>query len=397
MSAKSLALSLLLLAVALPAQRTIIVDQSHGPGTHYTDLPPAVIVAVHGDTIIVRRGSYRLPAATSQGITILGESGAAINWTAFTPFQFQVSAIPAGRSFVIKGLAIQAPFFSQDGVLKFTACQGTVHLEDVAVSVGPTAQGAHRPSAPAVLFDSCASATLNHCTLKGAPGLAAKNQSRVTASGCTLSGQDATIFGLSFSQSVEAIHVDSAHFTLAGGQATGGNGISGVSAAPAFYAVNSFTTLAGDGTTVLKSGSPNATFGGTTWQGFLTRDPAVQILGGLTGSASVTVQRVPALNGRGAPPGGSVTATLYSPVGDLVIFLASRPAPPVVVPPFGELWLDPLGIFYVDVAFQGASEHWNVSMPIAPFATHGLPIALQGLSGPGLDVRLTNPVVVVLH
>jgi hypothetical protein len=40
---------------------------------------------------------------------------------------------------------------------------------------------------------------------------------------------------------------------------------------------------------------------------------------------------------------------------------------------------------------------WDHTIPIAPLATRGLPIALQGASGPGLDVRLTTPAVVVLN
>ena len=48
----------LVLAFALP---TIwIVDANSGPGTHFTDLPVAVLVAQSGDTILVRSGTYRV-------------------------------------------------------------------------------------------------------------------------------------------------------------------------------------------------------------------------------------------------------------------------------------------------------------------------------------------------
>ncbi|MFQ5505706.1 MAG: hypothetical protein ACE5F1_13050 [Planctomycetota bacterium] len=57
-----------LVAGLASGQKTWIVDKSNGPGTHYTDLPPAVAPAAHGDTIIVRKGTYK----TSWGGTKLG-------------------------------------------------------------------------------------------------------------------------------------------------------------------------------------------------------------------------------------------------------------------------------------------------------------------------------------
>ena len=138
----------------------------------------------------------------------------------------------------MKGLPIQLPTL-QDGAIGFTACQGSVHLENIRVAQGATPQGVHMPYGPAVLADACAMVTVNNCNLKGAPALDVRNRSHVTASGCTLRGQDATLFGLSFSYSVEAVHVENASLTLTGGQATGGDGISGVEAGSAVSAAGS--------------------------------------------------------------------------------------------------------------------------------------------------------------
>jgi hypothetical protein len=88
---------------------------------------------------------------------------------------------------------------------------------------------------------------------------------------------------------------------------------------------------------------------------------------------------------------------LFSPAGELVILILSAPSSPAPVPPFGLLWPDPLGIFFVAVGIQGPGQIWTVSVPIAPFATRGRPIGVQGLSGPGLNVILSTPAVVVLH
>ncbi len=54
-----LALSFALFVPAAAAQpMTWIVDQNNGPGTNFTDLPPALVAAASGDTILVRPGGY---------------------------------------------------------------------------------------------------------------------------------------------------------------------------------------------------------------------------------------------------------------------------------------------------------------------------------------------------
>ena len=112
----------------------------------------------------------------------------------------------------------------------------------------------------------------------------------------------------------------------------------------------------------------------------------------------MTVSRFPALRAAGTPPGGFLHTDLYSRAGDLVILLLSAPGDRLNVPPFGDLWLDPYGIFFVDLSVQGPTEHRVLDIPIAPFATVGLPIAVQGLSGASLGlVILSTPSVVVLH
>ena len=61
----------LIFALALP---TIwIVDAANGPGTSFTDLPPAIAAAQSGDTIIVRAGpAYTLFSVSGKALTIRG-------------------------------------------------------------------------------------------------------------------------------------------------------------------------------------------------------------------------------------------------------------------------------------------------------------------------------------
>jgi len=63
-------LAFTLLALVARAD-TILVDAANGPGTDYTDLPPALQAAHHNDLILVRAGDYS-PFTTSKGVRILG-------------------------------------------------------------------------------------------------------------------------------------------------------------------------------------------------------------------------------------------------------------------------------------------------------------------------------------
>ncbi len=58
-------LALGVIAGFAPAQKTWIVDAFNGPGTHFTDLPPAVQAAAPGDHVVVRTsapgGTYTAP------------------------------------------------------------------------------------------------------------------------------------------------------------------------------------------------------------------------------------------------------------------------------------------------------------------------------------------------
>src|SRR5262249_16953345 len=137
---------------------------------------------------------------------------------------------------------------------------------------------------------------------------------------------------------------------------------------------------------------PGIQAGATTFE----LDPAVQVHGSPIGTFPTFVRRA-ALDASGAAPGQSIPVTIYSPDGDLVILLVSWPDYPFPLPPFGTLWLDPTGIFYVAGGYQDQTEHWQPSVSVPSFAPRGLAVALQGLSGPGLDIRLGNPAVVVLH
>jgi hypothetical protein len=383
------------------AQQTFIVDSSQGPGTHFTDLPPAVAAARDGDTIVLRRGTY-MPAVVQRGITILGEGRPTIAAPVFfPPIPFQVTGLAGYQTFVMKNVQVicNAP---SDGpataALFLTSCTGAVHLEAVAVTMnspGVSFGGNPRYGAD---IGSCAAVTLGNCQFFGAPGIRITG-STVAMASCSIRGRDGADRFFNYIPNELGAEVDSSTLTLAATTVAAGSAAGQPPARPAIASAGSAITLGVQCvlTAGLGSGQASALFGAG---GSLLLDPTAQLVprgaAPVGGSIVVTTARVPTLTAAGAPPGGSVTTSLFSPANDLVLVLASRPMLPLLAPPFGELWLDPLGIFYVAAAYQGAVERWDHSFPIATNATRGLPIALQGASGTGLDLHLTTPCVVVL-
>lgn len=125
-----------------------IVDASAGPGTNFTDLPPAIAAAQSGDTILVRSGpiAYSGFTVTGKSLTIRGEGSASVYCGAIN-----IGALPAGEALVVAGLQ----------------CQGGFQVDSVAGAI-----------------------TLLDCTAtSGAPGLWLKSGS-VHAERCEFEGYD---------------------------------------------------------------------------------------------------------------------------------------------------------------------------------------------------------------
>ena len=78
-----------------------IVDASAGPGTNFTDLPPAIAAAQSGDTILVRSGPIAYAGFTVSGkvLTIRREGAGTVRCGLI-----DIGLLPAGEAFVIAGL-----------------------------------------------------------------------------------------------------------------------------------------------------------------------------------------------------------------------------------------------------------------------------------------------------
>jgi hypothetical protein len=178
---KALARSPLVLACALgggsmlAAQQVWKVDCSGSPGSHFTDLPPAVAAAAPGDTILVYTGMGPTPPTfqryTSPTITkplrIVGFIVGAppgTNVPTYAPMRgpLQISGIGAGEQVVLQNLYVDhVPPTVSPGVSTISVmdCDGSVLFEDVDfVNAGFAGQS--------IRFERCAHAVLRGCTFR---------------------------------------------------------------------------------------------------------------------------------------------------------------------------------------------------------------------------------------
>src|SRR5260221_702178 len=120
------------------AQHYWIVDRSGAPGTHFTDLPPAVAAASPGDTIrIVSQACppdrYTAPVIT-KGLRLLGTRG--INLTG----PLVIQNVPADEPLVLQDIhlssgAVLSPGGVPCGVV-LQNCGGPIQFENFAMTDG---------------------------------------------------------------------------------------------------------------------------------------------------------------------------------------------------------------------------------------------------------------------
>lgn len=105
----------LVLCSLAAAQTTWIVDDSGGPGVHFTSLPAAVAAAASGDTLLVAAGTYQAFHVANKALTILGAGATGPMATLIASpvpsgsqgtAAVRVATPPAGTTFRMAGLAI---------------------------------------------------------------------------------------------------------------------------------------------------------------------------------------------------------------------------------------------------------------------------------------------------
>ena len=272
--------SLALANVAAAQSQTIVVDEAGGPGSQFTDLPPAVAAASPGDVIKVRAGAYTA-FTLSKNVTIVGE------WGVVVDPGIVVTGIPPGDEAVLAYLDC--------GTLQVTNCSATVVFDHCTFTgfVPPSTSGN-----PLILVDHCADVRFHRVLAqpneassgRGALGLRAIN-ARVELASCTIYGGKGADWGV-VSAKAGGIGVDCGsgsrvHLALSevfGGQGghgyyfalqNGGSGGDGIEVAPGAVAI-----LAGVAANDIKGGPSNGPY---TSQGpFPLPGYAVDVLSGGT-------------------------------------------------------------------------------------------------------------------
>jgi len=148
-------LNLAILALPL-LQGTHIVDANGGPGSNFTDLPPAVAAAANGDTILVRAGTYS-GFTTSKVLRVFG-AGKSVTKIIGTSHAVKVNNTPAHETFELAGFECRGgPATNVAGIVLYNS---SMTLLDCDVFGGPTV------GMPALRADF-ATVHVSRCSLTG--------------------------------------------------------------------------------------------------------------------------------------------------------------------------------------------------------------------------------------
>ena len=343
----------LLLAATVPAQhRQWIVDASGGAGTDFTDLPPAIRVAVAGDVILVRPGSYS-PFLLDKGVAIEGVAVTIGRSTTARP-SVDIQNLPAGQHAALRGLTLSDDLRP----LGVANCPGSVLLDRLEFTPFTS-------SVATLAIDGASQVTIAGGTFRGRPAVQAVGSTVTITDATLLAGPVTSPLG-SASPALVATH---ARVFLSRCTLTGGNNFPVAPAGPAIAAFTSQLVITDDGSNLLQSGQGTSVAILRNEGGTLLLDPAVRFGAGVRvgGSGSVTTRPVPSLRGIGVAIGNVVNLDLFSPAGDIVLLLLGLPGPELVVPELGgSAFLDPLSLSVPAVGVQGPGGHFLFPLAVPP-------------------------------
>lgn len=389
-------------ATALTAQRTWIVDRKNGPGADFVDLPPALASARDGDTIRIRAGFYSR-SRTGKALRILGEGNV-------SALGLEISGLPVGKTITVRNIALSTLKAPANGLLSITGNGGHVVLDGVRSEV-PTL-GLDSTRRPAAVVTNSGAVSMNHCTFRGAPGLAC-SRSTLLLSSSQVDGEVANLASDRVRRictvrkpAFPAAEVQDSTVLITDTRLTGGNGASEFAgycfgAMPPAEGMRLRATklvLAGSSSVVAPSFS-SLTAAAIADQGGseILYDPRVSISGTprFSGTPKTWSRRLPALTANATSL--AVASTLHSPRGHIGVLMIATLGPPTRTP-LGQLWLNPATVFVADVGIQDSSELRRVVTPLPRDpALLGLALGLQSISGTGSSFDLSTPVAVVLN
>ena len=372
--------ALLLMAAPLLGQRYWIVDSVNPVGADFTDLPPAVAAASHGDTILIR-GSYGLSGTDinkavniaqlgpGQGLGFLGD--------------VSIHGIPAGMRCSLLGTS--SALVNKRITLDIYDNQGSVVLDRMTADVRRISNSAHVvirvgtsnaieiTNSNVVLQDSWVTGNRP----AGLPMAIKLTNSRLTINESVVWGSDANWTPYPLCQVIDP--------PAPGIVAVASNVYVTGSASPIGGFLRDLVTGCG-----FNQQAPGfVTTGGTITVDSKTIPPIV------TGSATVRTQYFPALNLDEFPFADvrSVKLTTPGPTGSFVALLASVPMPPVDTG-IGLLWLDPACLLTLAVGQIDASGKYSLATTLGPNIPPGFPVVFQSVVlTPKPEIVLSSPTV----
>lgn len=351
----------LLAAGVVQAQQTIYV----GGGSGLPSIPAALAVAQPGDVVVVRQGVWPANFAVDKGITLIGED-AVLTRGSFGPWRIDITNVPAGQAFVLRGFDTDAAAASDLDIV-IADCAGRVSLQELGMNgliawrVGATnvAQlhvgGLVSRSFGAVDCSSVIERLIHDPGLLGVSIV----RGRASFDSCSLNGPSSGLVAPALS--LQDAQVAVSRCTLM---------------APSPFAP---VIIAQSGVLLL---DPSAS---------LLPSPGQALI---TGGAAVATLELSTLTTR--MDDQDLTINNQGRAGELFVTVLALPGPQLATP-LGVTWLDPTALSIVAFGTFGASRQQVDTINFAglPVVPQGLTVALQSIVfGPGGHIGLGSPSLV---